>query len=72
MTETNHASERPVTLLDLLRHFGPEIREQRAWVIGAMLALFAEIGLRLLEPWPLKLVFDRVLIESPKAGGLGV
>ena len=28
---------------------------------GSLLALFAEVGLRLLEPWPLKLVFDHII-----------
>jgi ATP-binding cassette subfamily B protein len=31
-----------------------------------MLALFAEVGLRLLEPWPLKFVFDHVLRTSKR------
>ncbi len=33
-----------------------------------MLALFAEVGFRLLEPWPLKFVFDRVIPTSPTGG----
>ncbi len=54
-------SARPATLLELLRHFGPEIRGQRRWIVISFLALFAEVGLRLLEPWPMKVVFDYVL-----------
>ncbi len=54
-------TSRSASLLDLLRHFGPEIRAQRRWVGLSLAALFAEVGLRLLEPWPLKIVFDHVL-----------
>lgn len=59
-------SSRSASLLDLLRHFGPEIRAQRRWIIVSLLALFAEVGLRLLEPWPIKIVFDHIL--GVKAG----
>ena len=52
-------------LFDLLRHFGPEIRQQRRWIVISVLALFAEIGLRLIEPWPIKVVFDSVLGQGP-------
>src|SRR5437899_9830188 len=49
------------TVLHILRYFWPEIRKHRALITGSLMALFAEIGLRLLEPWPLKFVFDRVI-----------
>ena len=64
-------SSRPASLLDLLRHFGPEIRAQRRWIIVSLLALLAEVSLRLLEPWPIKIVFDHVLgaKTSGAAGG---
>ena len=45
----------------VLRHFGPHIRRQRGLIIGSLLALVAEVVLRLLEPWPLKVVFDNLL-----------
>jgi ATP-binding cassette subfamily B protein len=47
------------------RHFWPYVRERRLLVAGSFAALLCEIGMRLLEPWPLKLVFDRVFAESP-------
>jgi ATP-binding cassette subfamily B protein len=47
------------------RYFWPHVRQHRALAAVSMLALFAEIGLRLLEPWPLKLVFDRVISAGP-------
>ena len=43
------------------RYFWPHVRQYRGLIVGSMVALFAEVGLRLLEPWPLKFVFDRIL-----------
>ena len=43
------------------RYFWPHVRQHRGLIAGSMVALFAEVGLRLLEPWPLKFVFDRIL-----------
>src|SRR3989449_2650218 len=43
------------------RYFWPHVRQFHGLIASSFLALFAEIGLRLLEPWPLKFVFDRVI-----------
>jgi ATP-binding cassette, subfamily B, bacterial len=45
----------------ILRRFRPYIRKQRRLIMGSFVLLFTGIGLRLLEPWPLKIVFDHVL-----------
>ncbi len=45
----------------ILIHFWPQVRKHRLLIAGSLTALFAEIGLRLLEPWPLKFVFDHVI-----------
>ena len=45
----------------ILRHFGPHIRRQHGLIAASMCALVAEVALRLLEPWPLKVVFDNLL-----------
>jgi ATP-binding cassette, subfamily B, bacterial len=45
----------------VFRHFWPWIRRQRPLIAGSLLALFAGIALRLLEPWPLKVVLDCVI-----------
>ena len=42
-------------------YFWPEIRKHRGLAIGSLLTLFAEVFFRLLEPWPLKLIFDRLI-----------
>jgi len=44
----------------ILRRFGPQIRSQWLLLTGALLTTFAGIGLRLLEPWPLKVVVDQL------------
>ena len=51
----------------IVRRFWPQIRKQSLLIGGACLALLAEVGLRLLEPWPLKFIVDSVLV--PRAGG---
>jgi ATP-binding cassette subfamily B protein len=48
----------------VLGKFSPYIRKQRLTIIGAFFALLIETGLRLLEPWPLKYVFDNILIPA--------
>lgn len=48
------------------RRFAPQIMPQTPLIVGGSAALFAEIALRLLEPWPLKLLVDYVLV--PQAG----
>lgn len=55
----------PVGLTALLRAFGPELRAQRTRLAGGLAALLAEVGLRLLEPWPVQWVFDHVLNRIP-------
>src|SRR3989442_502081 len=44
----------------LVRRLWPYVRRERPLVVVSLLALYAEIGLRLLEPWPLKGVLDHV------------
>src|SRR5262245_28563830 len=45
----------------ILRQFWPLIRKQRLLIAGSLAALLAEVVLRVLEPWPLKFIFDHVL-----------
>jgi ATP-binding cassette subfamily B protein len=62
---------KPTTLRDAvpglrrtLTRFRPHLREQRKLLIGGGVALFAEVALRLLEPWPLKYVLDAVIAAA--------
>ncbi|OLC07095.1 MAG: protein tyrosine phosphatase [Gemmatimonadetes bacterium 13_1_40CM_70_11] len=59
---------RPSTLRDslpglgrLVRRFSPYLRRERSLIVTSLVALYCEVGLRLLEPWPLKVVLDRVV-----------
>jgi ATP-binding cassette subfamily B protein len=55
-------------LLRLLRYARPALLEQRGRVVRAFLSVFVVIALRLLEPWPLKFVLDRVIpVDAPDA-----
>jgi ATP-binding cassette, subfamily B, bacterial len=44
--------------------FWPYIRKRKILIAGSFLALLVETGLRLLEPWPLKYVFDYILLPA--------
>ena len=59
-TPTNLTEKLP-SLWRISKYFWPHVRKYRALIAASMFALFAEVGLRLLEPWPLKVVFDRVI-----------
>src|SRR5260370_36719418 len=45
----------------IVRHFGPALRKERLLIAGSLAALLGEVVLRVLEPWPLKFIFDHVL-----------
>jgi ATP-binding cassette subfamily B protein len=60
------------TLGQIIVRFWPQIRRQRFLIVGALLATVGEVVLRLLEPWPLKFVFDRVIPSAPTGGGSGI
>ncbi len=49
------------SLWRITRYFWPHLRQYRGLIAGSLTALFLEVGLRLLEPWPLKFVFDYLL-----------
>jgi ATP-binding cassette subfamily B protein len=53
----------------IVRHFWPHLGGQWLLVLASVGALFAEVTLQLLEPWPLKLVLDRVLASPKNASG---
>src|SRR5215471_15218718 len=52
----------------ILAYFWPHVRQYRLLITGSLFALLAEVGLRLLEPWPLKFVFDHIINSSSKHG----
>ena len=54
-------------LWGVMGYFWPYIRQQYPLLIISAIALIADVGLRVLEPWPLKFVFDYVLIQKQLA-----
>src|SRR5260370_27171409 len=60
------------TLWQILRRFRPYLRKHTSLVGASFLALFAGIALRLIEPWPLKLVFDHVIVAKHHGHGLKI
>jgi ATP-binding cassette, subfamily B, bacterial len=48
-------------LRQVLRRFAPYLRPHRGLLAGSVLALIATTAMKLLEPWPLKFVLDRVV-----------
>ncbi len=52
------------SLVRLLRRLWPTMRKYRLLLGGAFVAMFLEVGFRVLAPWPLKFVFDRI-VQTP-------
>ncbi|MDJ0719105.1 MAG: ABC transporter ATP-binding protein [Prochloraceae cyanobacterium] len=52
-------------LMRIWRYFWPYVCQYRLLVSVSLLGLLAEVGLRLLEPWPLKVVFDYIFVSAP-------
>ncbi|MEM9087692.1 MAG: ABC transporter ATP-binding protein [Cyanobacteria bacterium P01_F01_bin.53] len=48
----------------IIRRFWPQIRKQRGLLLLAGLALVTKVFARLIAPWPLKLIFDFVLVPD--------
>lgn len=49
------------------RHFAPYLAAHRGLIAGAMGALLAQAAFRLLEPWPLKFIFDHIIGAEGKS-----
>jgi ATP-binding cassette, subfamily B, bacterial len=49
----------------LALQFWPQARKHRGLIAFSLMALIAEVALRLREPWPLKFVFDYARFRSP-------
>jgi ATP-binding cassette subfamily B protein len=56
----------------ILRTFGPFLRPQWPGCVLAGLLAVAGTGIALLKPWPLKYLFDEVLLPSGETGGQDV
>lgn len=56
----------------VMHHIVPYLPAYRRLLVGAALALLGATLMRLLEPWPLKLVIDRVMVAAPADGTSGI
>jgi ATP-binding cassette subfamily B protein len=61
MSNAQPLPQRLPGLWRILKYFWPHVRQHHAVIAGSFVALFAGVGLRLLEPWPIKWVFDHIL-----------
>ena len=53
----------------VLKYLWPTVRRERPLIAASMAALLASSLLRLVEPWPLKFVFDYVISDKSSAAG---
>jgi ATP-binding cassette subfamily B protein len=60
MSRTSRSTPDPGALRRSLGIVRPHLREHRFLMLGGLVALLAEVILRVLEPWPLKIVIDSV------------
>ena len=60
------------SIIAILKHFWPYLRSQQRLLWTAFIALLAETAMRLLEPWPLKLMFDHVILPGFHVDSLGI
>ena len=54
------------------RRFWPYISKRKLLIGGSFVALLVETAFRLLEPWPLKFVFDHILVTETTGNSLNV
>ncbi|MBD2344557.1 ABC transporter ATP-binding protein [Anabaena subtropica] len=59
-------------LWGVLAYFWPDIRPQYGLLLVSAIALIADVGFRVLEPWPLKFVFDYVLLRGERLNSIPV
>ena len=60
MSRAGRTTPDPGALRRSLHIVRPHLREHRLLMLGGLVALLAEVILRVLEPWPLKIVIDSV------------
>ncbi len=59
-------------LWEIVRRFWPQIRKQGFLLAISLLALLTKTGLVLLEPWPLKILFDQIMATGFNTKSLGI
>jgi ATP-binding cassette, subfamily B, bacterial len=66
MPKPTNLRESLPSLWRISKYFWPHARRYQGLMAASLFALFAEVGLRLIEPWPLKFVFDRILGQGKR------
>lgn len=56
----------------IVQRFQPQIHKQGVLLTLSAVGLFVEVFARLLEPWPLKIIFDHLLVSDPGAAPLNI
>src|SRR3990172_5517093 len=56
---------KPKAVFKVYRVFFPYLKIYSKWFVFAYLALFAAALMNLLKPWPLKIIFDYILLKKP-------
>lgn len=56
----------------ILHKFAPEIRKQKALISLSFVALLLETVARVLEPWPLKFIFDDIILTGFRTDTVGI
>ncbi len=64
MTQDENSDKTHIPAAAVVRRFFPYMRTRWKIIGGSSFAMFAEITLRLLEPWPLKFIFDAALHKT--------
>ncbi|MGF1588046.1 MAG: ABC transporter ATP-binding protein [Pleurocapsa sp.] len=54
----------------IVKEFWPEIRQQKLLLIVALIGLIVEVLAQLLRPWPLKFIFDYVILSDANTPAL--
>lgn len=70
MSRPNDLRHTMPRLQRVIRYFGRDLLRERRLLVLGLVALFAQVGFRLLEPWPLKYLVDSVLGSTPWPKGL--
>ncbi|MCA9840230.1 MAG: ABC transporter ATP-binding protein [Trueperaceae bacterium] len=52
------------SLRRVIGYFWPYVRQEKPLLFGSFFAMFLAIGFQLLEPWPLKFIFDYLILGT--------
>ena len=59
-------------LWQIMRRFWPQIRQQKFLLIVSFFALLAETAFKVMEPWPIKFIFDHIILTGFQVSPTGI